>query len=374
MKQDICDLDAARAFLKVSRSTLLRWIRDGRVPARKLGGQWRFARADLQALRDGRADAAPKLRARESLRAFLTSRKDTPVNSSLDATPSALAEALVWNAHDRKASDLHLQPRRDGVHIAFRLRGRLETVRVIPPDLAAELEAAWNAVGRPFGDSGIRRIFLSRDSTSAANEVSVVSQAVDTLQGRRVTLHFMGGGRVADLETIAPLDFDRATLESWLSRPNGVVLFAGLPGSGKTTTLLSCLQHLAKNAAWSVFSLEYPAYLRVDGVDQVEVPDDLPSTVTAALQRIGRMYPNAVGLCLETAETAKFAVDFAAAGHLLLMQIEAEGHEAAVKRFEQMAGRPAGANLIGVISQKLRSGKEGGLEAEYKFWEAPRAG
>lgn len=370
MKRHDVDFEAATAFLQVSRSTLNRWLRDGRVPARKVGGQWRFSEDDLRTLRDGSADSPDTLRAREDLRRFLlesrTSRKDT---TPLDASPRALAEALVWEMHDRKASDLHLQPRRDGVHVAVGRDARLETIRVIPLDLAADIERSWNAIGLPFGESGFRRLFLSRDTSAPVNEISVVLQAMDTLQGRRVTLRFMGGGRVADLATVAPRAEDRAVLERWLARPNGIVLFAGLPGSGKTTTLLSCLQHLATDGGLAVFSLEYPAYIRVDGVDQVEVPSQDPAPVKEALGRIMRMAPNAVGICLETPETAAAALDVARSGHLVLMQVEADGHEAALKRLGELAGKPVEPSVIGVVSQRLR--RAGGLVAEYRFWERP---
>lgn len=374
MKRYETDTDAALAFLQISRSTLNRWVSSGRLPARKVGGQWRFSEDDLTRLRDGTGEPLPLVRAREELRAFLesarTTRKGTnAMTASITSGSHELAEALVWEAFDRKATDLHLQPRRDGVNVAFRLKGELKSVRVIPPALAQELEAAWNEIGLPFGDSGIRRIFLSRDGAEAVNEVSVLMQAIDTLQGRRLTLRFMGEGRVTDLEKVAPREEDRAVFQRWLKRPNGIILFAGLPGSGKTTTLLSCLQHLAKDEGLAVFSLEYPVYVRVDGVDQVEVAKDDGPTVTAALERIYRMAPNAVGICLESAETAKSALMMATTGHLVLMHIGVDGHEAAVKRLEELAGKPVEQAVIGVISQRLKRGAAGGMVAEYRFWE-----
>lgn len=369
------DFDDAMDFLDVSRSTLNRWLRDGKVPARKVGGQWRFSRAELQALRDGSEIPASLIKARRDLQQFLASRrKDSPMNASADATPQALAEALLWEAVDGKATDVHLQPRRDGVHVAFGTRSRLSEVRVIPPALAAEIEEAWAAIGRPFGETGMSRIFLSRGAEAAVNEVSLVLQSLDTLQGRRLTLRVMGGGRVTDLEHVAPRDADRETFRKWLSRSRGLILFAGPAGSGKTTTLLSCLQHLATDARLAVFSLEYPAYLRVDGVDQVEVASDGPAEVKTAMERIFRMAPNAVGICVETAEAARAALNVAVTGHLVLMQIESESAEGAVKRFEDLAGRPAAGSIVGVVSQRLRRGA-GGTVAEYRFWEpTPSAG
>jgi excisionase family DNA binding protein len=375
MKGYETEFDAAMAFLQVSRSTLNRWVRDGKVPARKVGGQWRFSEDDLKKLRDGSGEPAPLLRAREDLKRFLETsrahRKDGATMNAIDTKSAALAEALVWEARDRKASELHLQPRKDGVHVAIGRDARLETIRVIPPELARELEQAWEAIGLPFGDSGIRRIFLSRAGDQAVNEVSVLLQAIDTLQGRRVTLRFMGGGRIADLESVAPRAEDRATFERWLKRPNGIILFSGPTGSGKTTTLLSCLQHLAKDSGLAVFSLEYPAYVRVDGVDQVEVPSEDGPVVKAALERILRMYPNAVGICVETAEAAAAALNMAITGHLVLMQVHADDHAAAVKRLEQLAGMPVAQAVIGVIAQRLKRGERGGRVAEYRFWETP---
>ncbi|MEK7468798.1 MAG: ATPase, T2SS/T4P/T4SS family [Planctomycetota bacterium] len=373
MKRYETDFDAALAFLQVSRSTLNRWVHDGKLPARKVGGQWRFSEEDLTRLRDGSGEPAPLVRAREELKTFLESsranRKGPKNMNAIDTKSQPLAEALVWEAHDRKASELHLQPRKDGVHISVGKEARLETIRVIPADLARELEQAWEEIGLPFGDSGIRRIFLSRAGDQAVNEVSVLLQAIDTLQGRRVTLRFMGGGRIADLDTVAPKADDRAVFERWLKRPNGIILFSGPTGSGKTTTLLSCLQHLAKDAGLAVFSLEYPAYVRVDGVDQVEVPSEDGPVVKAALERIMRMYPNAIGICVETEEAAAAALNMAITGHLVLMQVHAEEHEAAVKRLEQLAGRPVAPSVIGVISQRLKRGDAGGKVAEYRFWE-----
>ena len=200
MKGYETDFDAAMAFLQVSRSTLNRWVHDGKLAARKVGGQWRFSEDDLKKLRDGTGEPAPLVHAREELKLFLESSRANrkgpkTMNASIEAKSHELAEALVWEAHDRKASELHLQPRKDGVHIAVGKEARLETIRVIPPELARELEQAWEEIGLPFGDSGIRRIFLSRDGAAAVNEVSVLLQAIDTLQGRRLTLRFMGGGK-----------------------------------------------------------------------------------------------------------------------------------------------------------------------------------
>lgn len=374
MKGYETEFEEAMAFLQVSRSTLNRWIRDGKIPARKVGGQWRFAEDDLRILRDGSGGPAPTLIARQELRRFLESSRATrkgtsSMHETIADSPQSLAEALVWEMHDRKATDLHFQPRRDGVHVAVRSKGQLESVRVIPPALAREIEQAWEEMGLPFGESGLRRLFLSRGADESVNEVSVLMQAIDTLQGRRVTLRFMGGGRVTDLEKVAPREEDRAVFQRWLKRPNGVILFAGLSGSGKTTTLLSCLQHLAKDAGLAVFSLECPAVIRVDGVDQVEVAEDDVAAVKAALERINRMSPNAVGLCVETAETAVAALTMAMTGHLVLMQLHADGHEAALKRLEDLAGKPVAPSVIGVISQTLKRGEAGGRVAEYRFWE-----
>ena len=71
MKGYETEFDHAMAFLQVSRSTLNRWVRDGKIPARKVGGQWRFSEDDLKRLRDGPGEPAPLVRARSDLKLFL---------------------------------------------------------------------------------------------------------------------------------------------------------------------------------------------------------------------------------------------------------------------------------------------------------------
>ena len=90
MKRYEMEFDLALDYLQVSRSTLNRWIRDGKIPARKVGGQWRFSQDDLRTLRDGSGEPNPTLLARQELKRFLeTSRANRKESSPMNATVAA---------------------------------------------------------------------------------------------------------------------------------------------------------------------------------------------------------------------------------------------------------------------------------------------
>jgi excisionase family DNA binding protein len=365
-------------FLNTTRSTLYRWLHDGAIPAHKLGRQWRFSKDELIAFRDsGSARQKVQSELRE-LGAFLRTRdprakEKRAMTETATDTPESVAEAIIWDAFQQSASDIHLQPRSDGVHLLYRLKGKLQEVRVVDPQTAGAVEKAWIASSTGTDETGARRLFHKRlTETRGAQQTTslqILYQSIDTLQGRRITLRILHEGCILDINRVCPKKEDRETLEKWLSAPRGLILFAGKTGSGKTTTLLSCLNHLARDKGRAVFSIEDPIEVQLDGVDQLQVKEKDPQSISNAFVQIYRSDLDALAVCVEGADAAKSALQMARSGHLVLMQMHAVSIEDAIKRFETWVEEPVQDVLVGVSHQELVPSDKGGRKAIYRFSE-----
>ena len=364
-------LDRAADFLGTSRSTLYKWLEAGKVPAKKLGGQWRFSEEDLKALRDGHSgkNLTTEL---SSLADFFQDRNPQPRKRIMkpgNASPEAVADAIVWDADSREASDIHLQPRSDGVHLLFRIKGVLEPVRTLSPDAARSLEQTWVACSVLSSRTGQQQVFLSRKDDHGESQVQLFVQGVNTLQGRCLTLRITEGGLAFPLAHICREKEDANRLERWLSHRSGLILIAGKSGSGKTTTLFSCLQHLTHSRQGAaIFSVEDPVHFRMDEVNQVDVDGKDSAACQTAFEQILRCAPDILATTVDNALAARWALDAARTGHLALMQLEAASAEEALKRFESLAGERVPGVPVFVVHQQLVS-SEGRLKAAYEFLE-----
>jgi type IV pilus assembly protein PilB len=368
--------DEALDFLKTTRTTLYRWLHEGAIPATKLGRQWRFSTAELTAFRDGGNQRAKLSNALREFGAFLKTRdprakeKRVMEQAALE-TPDSIAAAIIWDAYAQKASDIHMQTRSDGVHLLYRLNRRLEKVRVLDRAAADAIQKAWIASSTSTEETGAHRLFPSRifekKGVQESANLQVLYQSINTLQGPRVTLRILHHGYVLDLAHICNRKDERTVFERWLAEPKGLILFAGKTGSGKTTTLLSCLNHLTRDKGKAVFSIEDPIEILLDGVDQLQVDTNDNAAVDKAFLQIHRSDLDAIAIGIQSATASKGALAMARSGHLVLQQIHAVSAEDAVKRFEAWVDEPIRDVLLGVCYQELVPDERGGRKAVYHF-------
>lgn len=371
--------EEALEFLKTTRSTLYRWLHDGTVPATKLGRQWRFSANELSAFRDGGSERAKISAELRELSSFFQTRdpraKEHRVmeqsTSAVMESPEAIAEAIIWDAVEQKATDIHMQTRSTGVHLLYRIKGKLNDVRVVNGLTADAIRKAWIAMSTGADETGAHRLFTKRTFATRGGEEStnlqVRYQSVDTLQGPRVTLRILNMGWVLDLPRICHRKEDAATFEKWLSAPKGIILFAGKAGSGKTTTRLSCLNHLARDRQKAVFSIEDPIEVQLDGVDQIQVNGTDPNSVRHAFEQICRADLDALSIGVDTQAAARGALDMARSGHLVLLQIHANSADEAVQRIEHWVDDSIKGDLVGVCYQELKPVEQGGRRAVYEL-------
>jgi len=263
---------------------------------------------------------------------------------------------LVREAYDAAASDIHLEARREGLTVRFRLDGVLARGVECPPEyhqavvsrikLLADLDIAER---RKPQDGRIRVRLESR-------ELDVRVSTVPTMHGESVVLRLLDrGGRPVTLEE---LGMSRAVLDSvrrTALRPHGLCLVTGPTGSGKTTTLYAALQLRALDRE-KVITVEDPIEYQLSGITQMPVHATAGVTFASALRSILRQDPDVIMIGeMRDCDTAEIAVQAAMTGHLVLSTLHTNDATSAIPRMIDL-GIPEyliAATVEGVLAQRL---------------------
>jgi type IV pilus assembly protein PilB len=273
-----------------------------------------------------------------------------------DADVVGLVDNLLRRAIEEGASDVHWEPLAQRFRIRFRIDGVLLEVESIPPHqrlavisrlkLMAGLSIAEKRVpqdGRHRITVGDRVYDLRVSSVPTVHGESIVMRVLDQ-EGVKLGLGELG------------LDArDQATFRELLGVPDGMVLVTGPTGSGKTTTLYSCLHHLNRPDR-KIVTVEDPVEYSLPGINQVPVRADVGLTFGAALRAMLRQAPNVIMVGeIRDAETASIAINAAQTGHLVFSTLHTNDAVGAVARLTDLGVAPyqvAGA-LRAVVAQRL---------------------
>ena len=369
---DYLTFEEAAEFLNTPHSTLYRWLREGKVPGRKLGRRWRFLRAELHALRSG--GSAEGDGGLAQVARWLRDRSSS--EEPMDPHPANLAEALLWDAVDAGASAVHLHPVGTEHEVRHRTGEGLVTVGRLSADAFESLDGEWTRRSRPVRDETKRRLFLERGGPPDAVRLQVRYRRLETLAGDRVTLRLLkeDAGHTS-IDRIAPAPEDAAALRRLCAHSHGLVLVSGRSGSGKTSTAYACLAELAAPGARVVFTLEESIGKYLPGVDQLEVALDDERAFRAAFDGVMDSDPDVLFVASAVAQPHRevlwgLALSAAEAGHLVFVQVEADSAEDAASRFIQALERPPGPALVGGVWQELVPHGRG-RRARYEFLDLP---
>jgi len=263
---------------------------------------------------------------------------------------------LIREAHQARASDIHLEASRDGLRVRFRLDGILVEAPSPPKGLQAavvsrvKLLASLDIAERRVPQDGRIRLRLEE------RELDLRVSTIPTLYGESVVLRLLDrGGRPVDLQELglAPADF--TALKSLAERPHGIVLATGPTGSGKTTTLYAALG-LRRATAEKIITVEDPVEYHLDGVTQVQVHARTGMTFGSSLRAILRQDPDVlmIGEMRDT-ETAQIAVQAAITGHLVFSTLHTNDAVSALARLVNLGVQPymVAAALEAVLAQRL---------------------
>jgi general secretion pathway protein E len=297
--------------------------------------------------------------------------------ASLDANDQHVVMIVDWlwlYAFEQRASDIHVEPRRDMGVVRFRIDGVLHQVYQIPMAVLNAMTSRIKILGR-MDVVEKRRPQDGRIKTRSPDgqEIELRLSTLPTAFGEKLVM------RIFDPEVLvrdfADLGFspeDAARWQGMTSQPNGIILVTGPTGSGKTTTLYSTLKQLATQEV-NVCTLEDPIEMIEPAFNQVQVVADIGMDFATGIRALMRQDPDIIMVGeIRDIETAEMAVQAALTGHLVLSTLHTNDAPTAITRLLDLGVPPylIQSTVLGVMAQRLvrtlcpHCKKAGGLRAE----------
>jgi general secretion pathway protein E len=281
-------------------------------------------------------------------------------NRALDANDQGVVQVVDWlwqYAFDQRASDIHLEPRREHGHIRFRIDGVLHTVYQLPVAVMGAMVARIKLLGR-MDVVERRRPQDGRIKTRSprGDEIEMRLSTLPTAFGEKLVMRiFDPDTAVKDLPALGFSEHDAERWEALTARAHGIILVTGPTGSGKTTTLYATLKRLATDAV-NVCTIEDPIEMVEPAFNQTQVQPQLDLGFSEGLRALMRQDPDIIMVGeIRDAETADMAVQAALTGHLVFSTLHTNDAPSAITRLMELGVPPylINATLLGVLAQRL---------------------
>jgi general secretion pathway protein E len=281
-------------------------------------------------------------------------------NKQLDANDQSVVQVVDWlwqYAFDQRASDIHLEPRREQGVIRFRIDGVLHPVYQMPMGVLGAMTARIKLLGR-MDVVEKRRPQDGRIKTRnpGGDEIEMRISTLPTAFGEKMVMRiFDPDTTVKDLDALGFSAHDAQRWEALVKRPNGIILVTGPTGSGKTTTLYSTLKRVATEEV-NVSTVEDPIEMIEPSFNQTQVQPQLDFGFPEGLRALMRQDPDIIMVGeIRDQATAEMAVQAALTGHLVFSTLHTNDAPSAVTRLMEL-GVPSyliNATLLGVLAQRL---------------------
>ena len=276
------------------------------------------------------APAPPELLAG---RGDLQEETELLADQASDAPVIRLVNRLISKAIAIRASDIHLEPAQDALHVRFRVDGDLAAPEVLAKRWAEPVVSRLKLMAKL--DIAEKRLPQDGRLRSAVqgHAIDLRLATFPTLQGESVVLRVLGQQSVElDLDRIGLSASGLAALRRALAQPHGLVLITGPTGSGKTTTLYAALNALRRHEA-KLVTVEDPIEYTLAGVAQLQVKPEIGLDYPAALRSVLRNDPDVIMVGeIRDKETADIAIRAALTGHLVLATLHTNSAAGAVTR------------------------------------------
>lgn len=274
----------------------------------------------------------------------------------VDSPSVRMLNAIVLEAFQQEASDIHFEPLEHGLLVRYRIDGVLQKRHAPPKEYQEQLIARIKVMAR----LDIAEHRLPQDGRIklrvGEREVDFRVSTIPVAYGERVTLRILDKSNLQlGLRKLGLREQLMQEFESWLKSSEGIILVTGPTGSGKTTTLYSALAHITSEET-NIMTIEDPVEYKLQNIAQIGVNPKIDLTFAKGLRHILRQDPDVIMIGeVRDRETAEIAIQAALTGHLVLSTLHTNDAPSALARLVDMGVEPylLTSTIVGVVAQRL---------------------
>ncbi|MDX1644858.1 MAG: ATPase, T2SS/T4P/T4SS family [Thermoanaerobaculia bacterium] len=290
-----------------------------------------------------------------NLEQLVRMKSESEIESSDQHIVNAV-EFMLQHAYDTRASDIHVEPKREFSLIRFRIDGVLHDIQTMPKVVHNAIVSRIKTMSR-LDIAEKRRPQDGRVKTlRGGREIELRISTLPVAFGEKVVVRIFDPDVL--IQDLDGLGFDHGELElfnDFINRPHGVILVTGPTGSGKTTTLYSALRQIA-NREQNITTIEDPIEMVYEDFNQTAVQPKIGITFANALRHILRQDPDVIMVGeIRDAETAQYAIQAALTGHLVFSTLHTNDASSSISRLKDLGIQDflITSTLIGSMAQRL---------------------
>ncbi|MDN4096160.1 ATPase, T2SS/T4P/T4SS family [Brevibacillus agri] len=267
-----------------------------------------------------------------------------------------LVNQMFEQAVQLRASDIHIEPMEDGIRVRFRIDGLMRTERVLPRHMQGMLTARLKIMA----NLNIAERRMPQDGRVQMNvdfkEIDIRMSTLPTIYGEKIVMRLLDlTNALVEMSQLGLSKRNLAMFQELVTMSNGIVLVTGPTGSGKSTTLYSALNHLNSEHV-NIITVEDPVEYQLDGINQVQVNENIGMSFASALRSILRQDPDIIMVGeIRDKETAEIAIRAALTGHSVFSTLHTNDAVSSITRLVDM-GIPSfliASSVHGVLAQRL---------------------
>ncbi len=269
----------------------------------------------------------------------------------------SLVDWILQFAFEQRASDIHLEPRREKGRVRFRIDGVLHIVHEFPMTLMGAITSRLKSLGRmDVTDKRRPQDGRIKTKTPEGGEVEMRLSTMPTAFGEKLVLRIFDPDML--MKDFSQLGFTAHDIRAWnrmIKNPYGIILVTGPTGSGKTTTLYSTLKQLARPEL-NICTIEDPIELVEPLFNQMQVQPIIDVTFANGVRTLLRQDPDIIMVGeIRDKDTAEVAIQAALTGHLVLSSLHTNDAPSTITRLLDIGAQPylVGATLLGILAQRL---------------------
>lgn len=263
-------------------------------------------------------------------------------DSVLAANIPQMVLVAISYALDLRSSDIHIEAMENTVRIRYRIDGVLREIVEYPLNLHPAIVSRVKIMSNlKIDEQRLPQDGRADVTTADGREMDLRISTLPTVNGEKIVMRIQDKSRkIPDLGTLGITGIALRNLEEALTSPNGIIINTGPTGSGKTTTLYSCLTRLNKSDV-NILTIEDPVEIQLDGLNQSQVHHDIDYDFAAGMRSALRQDPDIIMVGeIRDKETANTAIEASLTGHLVFSTLHTNSAVESLTRIINMGIQP----------------------------------